>query len=79
MSENGTEIAALKKRIEDLELAMKMLRNMNINLLTIAKEYGRGIAEVYEKIMGAKEADAAAAEFAKRFNFKAEPDAPSGG
>ena len=81
--ENGKELAAAKERIKQLEEGVALLVSMNINLLTVLKEYGRGIAEVRDTLLGKEKAEAIVARLFKkpkdpRDFFKAEANAAGG-
>ena len=47
------------KRITDLELALKMMKQANVNLLNVIKEYARAVIDIWTKVMGEKEAEGA--------------------
>jgi|GEM_PF-3952986 len=66
---DGTKEAAQAQRIVDLETGMRMMRQANVNLLTVIKEYGHAISDIYQKCMGEADAEKDVADFKDRFNF----------
>ena len=73
-----SDIQDLKDQIASLQAGMNMMRQANMNLLHVIKEYGKAITDIYLKCMGEAAAKAEVADLVKR-HFGEKKNAPPGG
>ena len=69
-SESRAEIKSLKDRIAELEDCVRKMKAMNVNLLTVLKEYAGMILKLYSDTMGQADAEKAALDLTKKYDFK---------
>ncbi len=59
-----------RDRIKELEDAMRQMKKMNVNLLTVLKEYAGMILQCYSMTMGQRDAEIAALALTEKYKFE---------